>query len=343
MRTARIGFPFVLAALLSAPISFALAEVSDLSPQQDSSEIKTMGKDFYRAKAEGWFFYDDPVQAAPKKKEPPTVVKAEPKADEAPKEVAPAGPTPLSVAWIRENLPKFRDRAIDTAKEEDVRAYYYLQRVMMDKSQMFAEKAGEVVRKDPYLDEDTRRPVGTFAANAMTTHAGEVRSVTLKEVAKRAGFYFFFDSNCKLCAVQANVVEMLSTKTGFAVIPVSLDGKPMSGTDKYTNFRKDAGQAAALGITQTPALALGVPSTGDIKIVSYGVVALDVLENRVLLAARDGGLLTPAQYENTRPLQNNGLLAGDALEGVDAEQANQDPSQFIEMLKQRIATRGASQ
>lgn len=335
----------VRAFALISPLLCAIAEADPAGEpgafERDPGEV---GQQFYRAKAEGWFWHEDYAQPKPKKKkveEPkPVVPVAEAKA-EVP--AAPAGPTPLSVAWIRENLPKVRDQAIDTGKPEDVRAYYYLQRVMMDKSQKFAETSTDVIRTDPMLDEDTRRPVGTFAANAMTTMAGEKRSALLKEISKRAGFYFFFDSACGLCAAQANVVEMLASRTGLPVIPVSLDGKPMNGSTLYKNFRPDQGQAAALGVTQTPALALGMPATGEVKIVSFGVVALDVLENRVLLAARDGGLITPAQYENTRPIQNNGLFTGDAIAGVDAEKAKTDPAEFVQMLRERFAQSGDTQ
>lgn len=322
-------------------IAAADAAGAAATPERDPGEV---GQQFYRAKAEGWFWHEDLALPKPKKKkvDEPKPVATAPEV-KAPESAAPAGSTPLSVAWIRENLPKVRDQAIDTGNPEDVRAYYYLQRVMMDKSQKFAETSTDVIRTDPMLDEDTRRPVGTFAANAMTTMAGEKRSALLKQISKRAGFYFFFDSACGLCAAQANVVEMLAARTGLSVIAVSLDGKPMNGTALYKNFRRDQGQAAALGITQAPALALGMPATGEVKIVSFGVVALDVLENRVLLAARDGGLITPSQYENTRPIQNNGLFTGDAIAGVDAEKAKTDPAEFVNMLRERFAQSGDTQ
>lgn len=332
----------VLAPLLCLTFTACNALADGKSQPQLPAPAANAGAAFYSGKAEGWFWYHDPIEEenadpikpevaaapAPVEKAPDEPLKGEPKKEE---------PTFLSVAWIKENLPKVRDRAIDTGDQKDIATYFYLQRVMMDKSQVFAERASEVVRKDPLLDEDTRRPTGTFAANAMTAEAGRQRDALLNRVvSEKAGLYYFFDSKCVLCGVQAKVVEMLANKTHMAVLPVSLDGKPMPNSDKYTEFKTDSGQASALGVTQTPAIALAVPTSGKVVIVSYGMVTMTVLEERVLLAAREAGLVTPQDYERTRPVQNNGMLAGNDLDGVDAKKAISDPDQFIQALRERL-------
>ena len=46
---------------------------------------------------------------------------------------------PFSAAWFREHMQSFMDKAIDEPTNENVRAYLYLQRVMMDKGSQFAD------------------------------------------------------------------------------------------------------------------------------------------------------------------------------------------------------------
>ena len=69
-------------------------------------------------------------------------------------------------------MEHYRDKAIDNPSPENVAAYYYLQRVMMDKAQRFTDMARRVVMSDPLLDENQRRPIATFAANEANYQAG---------------------------------------------------------------------------------------------------------------------------------------------------------------------------
>jgi conjugal transfer pilus assembly protein TraF len=78
---------------------------------------------------------------------------------------------PLSTAWFRKNLEKYRDRAIDDPSAENVAAYYYLQRVMMDKAHRFTDVAREVVMSDPFLDENQRRPYVALHIRPISTHS----------------------------------------------------------------------------------------------------------------------------------------------------------------------------
>ena len=83
-------------------------------------------------------------------------------------------PTPLSVAWLRKKFETNRDQAIDAPAPENVAAYFYLQRVMMDKAHRFADVAQEVVMLEPRLDENVRRPISSFAVQAAGSFATEL-------------------------------------------------------------------------------------------------------------------------------------------------------------------------
>lgn len=64
---------------------------------------------FIERKAEGWFFYKDPKENPP----PPPLIRQGPKAPSG--KPASKEPTvqPFSVSWLRENMPKLLDAAID--------------------------------------------------------------------------------------------------------------------------------------------------------------------------------------------------------------------------------------
>lgn len=86
---------------------------------------------FIERKSEGWFFYKDPKELPP----PPSPILVPPKpADTANKAPDKDQQEPFSVSWLRENMPKLLDAAIDNPSKENVEAYMYAQRVAMDKS-----------------------------------------------------------------------------------------------------------------------------------------------------------------------------------------------------------------
>lgn len=204
--------PLALASALWVCLAHGQAGASDpTAPGAKDSFAAPGSESFYRGKAEGWFWYKDPPEGEPELEvkaplppppPPAPMQKMEPPAAPA----AAPGPELFSVAWIRDNLPKYRDRAIDNPTDANVQAYYYLQRVMMDKSSKFSERSSQVIMRDPFLDEDSRRPVATYAANALNREVSNNRDKVLKGLANKVGLFFFFKGNCVLCAEQAAVL-----------------------------------------------------------------------------------------------------------------------------------------
>ncbi|MDO9103351.1 MAG: conjugal transfer protein TraF [Methylovulum sp.] len=207
---------------------------------------------YFTDKQRGWFWYE--VQPEPVVKKPPEAPKPKPvpptdsiKAQPKPPSVVPAEPAPLSSAWLRKNLETYLNKAIDEPTHENVAAFYYLQRAMMDKAERFTNAARYVVMSDPQLDETVRRPVATYAVNEANHQASVVADKALKDIAGLAGILFFFRSDCRYCHVQAPILGMLANAYGFTIYPVSLDGLPMPN-GLFGNFKTDQGQAALLGV-----------------------------------------------------------------------------------------------
>jgi conjugal transfer pilus assembly protein TraF len=271
---------------------------------------------FFLDKERGWFWREgiiDPLLSKPKKEFQEAPV--------SPQQI-PAGQKPLSVAWLRKNLEVYRDQAIDSPSPENVAAYFYLQRLMMDKAHRFTDVAHEVVISDPRLDENVRRPISSFAVQAANRAASRTSQDSLTLIAKSTGILFFFRSDCTYCHLQAPLLKVLEDRYGFKVYPVSLDGLPMPG-GLYPEFHHDQGQAAQLGVQATPSIFLLNPP-GKVLPLSQGILSLDDLTNRILTVAHTEGLITDAVYDTTRgqnavsPLSTSSLLT---TEGFPSDSA----------------------
>jgi conjugal transfer pilus assembly protein TraF len=267
---------------------------------------------FYFREQEGWFWYERESELAevpePKTPEQPAVPTAPPLS-----ETTAAGPQPLSAQWLREQMGKYRDAAIDDPTPENVALYLYLQRVALDKSSRFAAATQRAVQLDPFLDEITQRPTATFAANLTNRQAGERREAILRQIAEQAGIWFFYRSDCPYCEAQAPLLEFLEARYGFSVLPVSIDGAPLPG-GTFPAFRADRGQALALGVVSTPALFLARPPDAMVPL-SQGLLSLAQLQERVLLAAVQAGWITEDELTRTRPVTADLMLAVDQLPG----------------------------
>lgn len=279
---------------------------------------------FYLRGAEGWFWYAPDPPQPPETWPSPPVPGTAPLPERADEQAS----TPFSAAWLREALPRYRNLAIDDPSPAHVALYLYLQRVALDKASRFSEVARQVSALDPLLDETTRRPTATFAANALDREAGEARDELLTALGQKAGLLFFFRSDCPYCALQAPILAMLERRHGLTVLAVSLDGGSLPG-GLYPSARVDRGQARALGVERTPALFLVRPPDGVVPL-AQGVLSLEQLKDRILLAAREAGWVSPAELERTRPLQATPLLAIAGAPGVGPDA---DPEALLAYLQ----------
>ncbi|MEW9890021.1 MAG: conjugal transfer protein TraF [Candidatus Symbiodolus clandestinus] len=278
---------------------------------------------FYERKSEGWFWY----QQQPKEPDPlPTITQA-PTLESS----TSVNPPALSAAWLRENLPKYKDPAWDNPTVENLQAFLYLQRYAIDRSQQFSDSAELAVVGDWHLDETVHRPEAAFASQKVDSQAGAAKQQLIKTLAQRFGLFFFFNSNCPQSQLLADILQVLQRRAGFTVLPISLDGQKLPD-DLFPNFKVDSGHAALLGIQNAPALFLASPE-GEFSAVGYNAMSLPELEHRLLLSARRQGWLTPEQFNQTRPLLNLQNLASKIPE-PESTTLPIPPTELIQRLRQ---------
>lgn len=223
---------FLFLVVLSLPLSVLAADDGD-----EDARLAHEKPD------QGWFWYEHPKEESQAKKpvEQP-VEKTEKKEKVEPDK---SEKHPISAAWLRENLPKLHERAIDNPTRENIQAYFYAQRAMMDKAQRYSEAAINVVHTDPLLDENNRIPISQYGKNAVLDKEFLGKRAALKHLAGSVGgLFMFFDSRCDFCRTQARTVNAVAKDYGFSVKYISMDGK---GLPEIPVFEKDNGHAKDAG------------------------------------------------------------------------------------------------
>lgn len=274
-------------------------------------------------KAEGWFWYKDPPEEKPAE-EPE---KPEPKIAEVP-EPAPSPDVktapevdmmiPGSVAWVRENLPKFLDRAIDDPTDENVMAYLLLQKYSTDKSSAYAEKVQLVTMGNPYLDETVNGP-SAQGANAIAKSIARKNLEAVRErLMKRTVLLFVFDDQ-DMSLAMSGVVSNYHDHTGFQVIPVSMTGNPLRN-GLFPQYETDIGIRKIVNVATLPAVFLVGGNKKPVSVLQ-GVTAESDLDYRVINVAYREGLITEAEYRSLRTSK----VAEHSLAGkVDLKKALED-------------------
>lgn len=272
----------------------------------------------------GWHFYEAP---------PPPPLRPRP-VEPVDEGGQPAGPTPLSAAWIRENLQSYMDRALDDPTPENVETYMLLQRLAMDKSQRFAEMTQQTVALNPVLDE-RRGMGGSSAERALTrTAADEARRAVLAGLSQKIGIWYFFRSDCPFCTRQDPSLLRLQNETGIQILPISTDGPPLvSGA--FPQYVVDGGQAAQLGVQRTPTLVVSHPDSGDLTILFDGLAMLDEIEKRLVDVAFAKGWITREQFDlATRGEAANYLNLKAVSEERKLEDIINDPAALLQHLRE---------
>lgn len=277
---------------------------------------------------QGWFWYEQPKAPETKKPVEPPVEKSEKKGKV---EQDKSEKHPISAAWLRENLPKLHERAIDDPTRENIQAYFYAQRAMMDKAQRYSEAAIAVVQSDPILDENNRIPISQFGKQGVLDKEYLSKKVALKYLASKVGGLFvFFDSKCEFCRLQARTVNAISKDFGFSVKYISMDGK---GLPEIKDFENDNGHAKMLDLKVYPTTVFVAPPSTYL-VVSQGVMSQSELTDRILTAATAKKLI-PAELVNDINPWDRGVMTVEDLQ--DGATDNMD--EFVKNVQEKLKKR----
>lgn len=309
----------------------AVTGVSASPAPQARDWDKRFEEEFFEDRSRGWHWYE----RQPVEEETTPVMEPPAEAGPMPKESEQdSGPPPMSSEWIRQMLPQLRDAAIDYPTPNNVKAYFYAQRVMMDKAQVFSDVARTVVRSDPLLDENLRVPFASAAKAATLRAAEQSKREILDELSTKAGLWVFYDETCAFCERQLHPINEFARKHNLEISIIHKQSRELPGLEGTIEVLPDRGQFETLGINFTPTVVLVVPPEG-FYIISQGYIAYSSLVDRLVAAANQYGLISFEQYYAAVPTAR-GVLDASGLDDENAVDWNRTDS-WVPFIENEIA------
>ena len=184
---------------------------------------------------------------------------------------------------MQKRLEDLKRVAVMNPTDANLTAYMRYQRMVMNKSEHFAERWQRLVWSVPELDYGlTGRPTNSTAISVFDEQLQDRQVQRIRALSSTHGLLFIFRSDCPYCHRFAPILKRFEQEFGMLVFPVSLDGK---GLPEYPNPQPDNGTAARLNATVVPALYLTAPSKREIQPVGFGLMALSDLIERVAALA----------------------------------------------------------
>lgn len=304
------------------------------------------GSYYNRDKEKGWFWYEklpepapepEPVEP-PKPPEPIVIIQAPPKAEE-PIEVPPEGPPALSSAWLKANLETYLFKAMDDPTPENVTAYLYLHRLMMDKSSGFADSAQVAMASEPMLSNDVRRPRFEAASSIMSKRASAESALLLRQVADNGKYVLVVSSQCDTCAPFSISAATLAKQSGVALDIVTSDGAaPATLGPRMADVRADPKLLAALAPATIPSLYLLRADGSSALVTASPMPATDMVATALNLSYGRGWISEEA-FQKTRA--RNDVHIDLPPDQPIPEEALQDPRLLSDYLRSKM-TVGAS-
>jgi conjugal transfer pilus assembly protein TraF len=266
------GLALCLSMACGAQAALAAQTLADDIPAVDPmplSDAPDVAMTYWRQHREGWFWYRDPLP--PKPRPPSTTPKK-------PKDLA-------DFESLQQRLEELKRVAVMNPSDTNLLAYMRFQRMVMDKSQVFADRWQRLVWSAPDLDYGlSGRPTNAMAINVFDDQQRDRDAQTVRTLAATHGLIFVFRSDCPFCHRFAPILKRFEQDYGMTVLAISLDGGTLPD---YPDARPDNGMAARLNATAVPALYLTAPARREIRPVGFGLMSMSDLLERVAALARD--------------------------------------------------------
>ena len=215
-------------------------------------------------KAEGWAWYEDTKQAKPDEVQPTVPPTSKDKMEE-----------------VRKNLEEKLATALLEPSPVNVKTYMEEQQKWMERSSHFAHVWAQLLLNHPQLDYTaTHMPISQYGLQVYKSELQEKKEKLITSLASDFGLFFFYAGESDVSNIFARLVQELSRKYGFEIVAISIDGKAIEG---FKSTKPNNGIAKTLGVDVVPALYLVNPSDNLAIPISFGLVALDQIENNILL------------------------------------------------------------
>ena len=314
----------IFAVLLIATLTVQSAENVEIK-EKKSSYNKTSKSEFFKTKKEGWYWFEEKSEEKEKEKNIPVPPSPEPIKKESTKESnLPINNGPVHVVinaeWLRVNLPKLRESAINKPTDDNLSAYYYAQRMTVDMASRFANRTEEFFANESELDENNRRPTAGYVLGEHKRTATTEKRKLLTKIFKDVGLWVFVKSDCSFCKKQIPVLDELKRVYGVDILYISLDGQEIPG-HKDDNYVYDVSGAARqrLGfeVELTPTIILLKNDGSDAVLLNAGLVDLGTIENKTLLIAKNSGWVNDSEFMQSQQVRDITVLTDNEVLDIE--------------------------
>jgi conjugal transfer pilus assembly protein TraF len=181
------------------------------------------------------------------------------------------------IEQIKKALEKALDIAIDNPTLENVIRAQRMQKLVMDKSEIFGKQWVRAALVDYKLYSDEENP-NQLHRKALKVNKEEMQDTVLKEMAQNFGLFLYVKEGCRYCEIFSPIVEQLSKETDFQVLAISRSGQnfgPFEGA-------KDTGLLDWLNPRKaSPVLFLVSRDGSQVQVVARGLTDLDTLKENI--------------------------------------------------------------
>lgn len=280
----------------------------------------------------GWHFYEDPELVDEEKQEVP---KAQPPAAQ-PNDKKQPEMVEINSAWLKENLPKLLNTAIDDPSTENISNYYYAQRLAIDKANAFSDQTKEFFMFEEQLSESNRRPNSSNALFAHKVKTNKDKAKVFNSLFDKAGLWMFYRSDCPYCHQQFPAMESLAKIMGVDVLAISMDGilldKEFPGVKHVIDPNMTLSRKFQVNITPTTML---VSNDGQhFQTIKYGMASGSELVQRALYAAKRMNLISEEQFVKTQEVKD--ILVSKEPLVVEKQKLEDNPSILSDLLRKRL-------
>lgn len=287
---------------------------------------------FYGDQERGWFWFEQKLKELEEEPKKPVAPAAQSsKKSEEDESIA------IDIKWLRKNLPRLRETAINNPTRENIAAHMYAQRYMLDMSSRFSNKSMEFMEFEGPLDESKRRPYAAFSLAAFKEEQKNNIKRVIEKVNSNSHIWFFYASDCPYCIKQVGVLRELQVRFGLDVLAISMDGGTLPGVENFTNVVDTSGVAQRFGVQYTPTMFLALDGDKGFTSIGEGLTTLPSLQERILLGARMQNLITDDEYQSTQDVREINVLSNEnGTMVVDKELIESDPGYLAEILRQKL-------
>lgn len=219
-------------------------------------------------KAEGWAWYEEKKQTQ----------------QEEVKKEKPLNSTE-QIDQVRKNLEAKLAAAVLEPTPENIKSYMEEQQKWIERSSHFAQIWAQVLLNHPHLDYTaTHIPVSQYGLRVYKQNLQEEKERLITSLVNDYGLFFFYEGKNEASAIFGRIVRDFSEKYGWKTIAISVDSIEIKG---FTSRKKNNGLVQTLGIDLVPALYLIDPKKDIAVPVSFGLVAMDQIEDNIALQFKE--------------------------------------------------------